>query len=161
MRDYEIRPARPDDAGAITHVQRTTWEATYTAWIPDVVAAFDPDVTSANWATTISDPAELVAVATRGGTVIGYAWSTPAGAGAELAALYVLPEEQGGGAGRLLVADALAWARAAGAGRCEVWALSAYAPALAFYERQGFARDLDTPARLWRGLPEHRYVIGV
>jgi GNAT superfamily N-acetyltransferase len=156
---FAIRPASPSDASAIAGVQQQTWAATYTAWIPDIVAAFDPLQTAGNWARAAGAAGERVAVAADHTHVVGYAWSRLTPAGAELAALCVLPSAQGRGAGRALVADALHWAAQANVRRWEVWALAAYDPARRFYERQGFVQDSSAPAQLWRGMPQVRYVL--
>lgn len=154
----DVRPAVPADGAAIAAVQLATWRATYGEWIPDVVAALDLDRTAANWARAAVDPDQRVTVAERDGRVVGYAHSGPPDdaddVGRELHALYVLPEQQGGGVGRALVEDAFA---AAGEAAWVVWSLERYAPARAFYERLGFRPDPGR-VRTWRGLAELRYV---
>ncbi|GAA1737472.1 GNAT family N-acetyltransferase [Luedemannella helvata] len=153
-----IRLAVPGDGPAIAEVQRATWLATYHEWIPEAVAGLDPVRTAGNWARASRQPGDRVALALVGGTIIGYAWSGPADerADGELLALYVHPDAQRQGAGRLLLADALAWMSATGRVRCLVWALERHAPARRFYERAGFALD-EGHNRSWRGLTEIRY----
>ena len=116
MDEVLVRVATVVDGEAITTVQYETWKATYSRWIPDVVAGLDPHRTAANWAKAAASAEERVAVAVAGGSVVGYAWSgAPHSAdhdGArtgELRVLYVAPRFQGRGAGQLLMADALEW----------------------------------------------------
>ncbi len=94
-------------------------------------------------------------------TIVGYAWTRRSAAGAELAALYVLPRVQGKGVGKALISDALEWAASVQAKQCELWALADYTPARVFYERQGFVLDAQAEVQLWRGMPEVRYVVEV
>lgn len=153
-----IRLAVPEDGPAIAEVQRVTWLATYNEWIPEAVAGLDPVRTARNWARASRQPGDRVALAVVGGTIVGYAWSGPADerTDGELLALYVHPHAQRRGAGRLLLADALAWMSATGRDRCLVWALERHAPARRFYERAGFTLD-GAASRSWRGLTEIRY----
>lgn len=153
-----VRLATPSDGPAIAAVQLATWRATYREWIPEVVASLDPARTAGNWARAARTPGQRVVVADRDGRIVGYAHSGPPDgdvgdpAEHELYALYVLPDAQGAGAGRRLVADALA----AAPGEWVVWSLERYGPARRFYERLGFRLD-SGPTRLWRGLTEVRY----
>ncbi|GAA1791693.1 GNAT family N-acetyltransferase [Luedemannella flava] len=161
MSSLVIRAAGPDDGPAIAAVQRAAWQATYGAWIPEVVAGLDPVRTADNWARASRRPDQRVAVAVGDGRVVGYAWSGPPdGSGdadsGELLALYVHPAAQRRGAGRLLVADALAWLASTGRERCLVWAVERFEPARRFYEREGFTSDPGL-TRPWRGLAEIRY----
>lgn len=155
------RAATVEDGPAIARVQLDTWQATYGEWLADDLAAFDLDRTAASWARAAQNPDQRVMVAERDGEIIAYAWSAQAGEAGEagfgeLAALYVLPGAQGLGAGGLLVADSLQWCRANDFRDCLVWAIDRYAPARAFYEKQGF-RLVPGATRPWRGLIEVRY----
>jgi ribosomal protein S18 acetylase RimI-like enzyme len=77
-------------------------------------------------------------VATRGQAVIGYAQvGLNRQNRAELFAIYVLPEEQGVGTGRLLWQQAIAHAHTLGQRDMLVWVLATNEPARRFYERQG------------------------
>ncbi|GLZ78032.1 N-acetyltransferase GCN5 [Actinorhabdospora filicis] len=160
MGPITVRAADPDDGMAIAAVQKTTWQATYGEWIPDVVAGLDLARTALNWSRAAADARQRVAVAEGETGVLGFAWSgppeenEPEGTGV-LLALYVHPEAQGRGAGRLLLDDAVTWLRAQGYTGCVVWALERYAPARRFYERSGFA--VEDATRPWRGLAEVRH----
>lgn len=155
-----VRTATQSDGPAIAAVQRTTWHATYQEWLPEVVAALDLARTADNWARATTVAGQRVAVAERGGRIVGYAHSglpeddADTDADRELYALYVLPQAQGAGIGRRLLADAVA---AAPPGTWLVWALEHYKPARRFYELQGFRID-PLRTRLWRGLTEVRYL---
>jgi GNAT superfamily N-acetyltransferase len=154
-----VRTATQSDGPAIAAVQRATWRATYQEWLPEVVAALDLARTADNWARAATVAGQRVAVMEYGGRIVGYAHSGPPedsadSADSELYALYVLPQAQGAGIGRRLLADAVA---AAPPGTWLVWALERYEPARRFYERQGFRID-PLRTRLWRGLTEVRYL---
>lgn len=83
--------------------------------------------------------------------------------GAELYALYVLPERRGTGVGRALMAELTTRAEAAGFPAMVLWVLTENAPARRFYERAGFRPDgagnsfdiCGTP------VPEVRYARGL
>src|SRR3712207_2230107 len=97
-----VRTATPSDGPAIAAVQLATWRATYREWLPEVVAALDQARTAGNWARAATVGGQRVAVAERGGRIVGYAHSGPPeesgdSADHELYALYVLPEAQGAG----------------------------------------------------------------
>jgi GNAT superfamily N-acetyltransferase len=85
------------------------------------------------------------------GRRLGFSVVLPrSGAGAwELDGLFVEPDVQGRGVGRLLVNDVVGAARAAGVARIDVVA----GPARAFYERLGFTVTGDAPTRFG---PAHR-----
>lgn len=55
-----------------------------------------------------------------------------------IAELYVSPDAQGGGVGRLLITEAENYARALGAPRIELFVVAGNTPARAFYVRMGY-----------------------
>ncbi|GIG59640.1 N-acetyltransferase GCN5 [Longispora fulva] len=160
MNQIAVRVADPEDGMTIAALQKTTWQATYGEWIPDVVAGLDLSRTAHNWSAAATRHGQRVAVAEGPDGIQGFAWSgppeesEPEGTG-ELLALYVLPEAQGRGVGSLLLADSMTWLSAQGYTGCVVWALERYAPARRFYERSGFVPASAT--RFWRGLTEVRH----
>ena len=83
-------------------------------------------------------------VATVGADTVGFVTLVMAEAAAEIDDLFVEPDWMGQGVGRLLVADAVATARAKGYRRLEV---IANPHALAFYTKVGFAFDGDVETR--------------
>ena len=74
----ELRPARPADGRAIAEVHRTTWAATYSRWIPDVVDDYDLDQHAAAWARGAAAKGRHLTVAVDGEAVVGFAASGPA-----------------------------------------------------------------------------------
>jgi L-amino acid N-acyltransferase YncA len=157
-----LRPALPEDGRAIAEVHRTTWAATYTRWIPDVVDDYDIEQQAAAWARGATAEGRHLAVAVdAGATVIGFAASGPArgddvaGCG-EVYAIYVLPHRHGRGVGRALMADALGWLAAASYPGCILWVAEPSLRTRRFYERVGFALDRGATDE-WRGLATVRY----
>jgi GNAT superfamily N-acetyltransferase len=94
-------------------------------------------------------------VATVGAEIVGFVTLVMAETVAELDDLFVEPEWMGRGIGRLLVADAVAMARAQGYPRLEV---IANPHALAFYNKVGFAIDGDVETRFG---PGHRLFLNL
>jgi GNAT superfamily N-acetyltransferase len=95
-----------------------------------------------------------VRVAVRGDDVaIGFSVVIPSDTGTyELDGLFVEPADMRHGAGRALIEDAAARARAAGAARLEVTA----GPAQAFYERVGFTVTGSAQTRFGRAVRMRR-----
>jgi GNAT superfamily N-acetyltransferase len=123
-----IRDARPEEAGALTELQRRAslvWDETREALLAH------PEV--------IDVPVELLAsvrVAEDEGHPVGFSAVIPLADGAaELDGLFVEPDLMRGGVGRALVDDAIGRLRATGVTRLEV---TANLNALGFYERVGF-----------------------
>ncbi|WP_146607580.1 GNAT family N-acetyltransferase [Spongiactinospora gelatinilytica] len=65
---------------------------------------------------------------------------------AHLIAMWIDPAHRGRGIGSLLVDEALAWARTAGARRVGLWVVDANDPAFALYRSKGFAPSGRTMA---------------
>jgi len=109
---YTIRRARPADAPGIVDVARRTWQSTYAGIIPAAVQ----EQALAAWyaeeriARQTADPVSAFLLVTTGaGEIVGFAFTSPrpeAGE-AELWRFYVLPEHQGKGLGRRLIAATL------------------------------------------------------
>jgi len=157
--DFTVRTATPADGPAIAEVQLAAWRATYAQWIPDAIAALDPERTAGNWARAAARPDQRVWVAERDRTVVGYVHSGPAeepqpptADQVEIYALYVHPDAQGAGIGRALVEAVLASPDTEGR-ECVLWALERYVPALRFYAALGF-RVEPGHTRPWRGMTE-------
>jgi GNAT superfamily N-acetyltransferase len=164
---FEIRPAVPADGRAIAEVHRETWAATYTRWIPDVVAAYDVERSAESWSREATAEGGRLTVAEeageRAGGVLGFAASGPArgddvdGAG-EVYAIYVRPDRHGGGIGRALMADALGWMAGLGQPECILWVVEQSTRSRAFYESVGFRLDEGPGAtEPWRGILTVRY----
>jgi L-amino acid N-acyltransferase YncA len=160
---FEIRPATSADGRAIAEVHKETWAATYTRWIPDVVAAYDVDRSAENWAREAAAGSGRLMVAEEAGRVVAFAASGPArgddvdGAG-EVYAIYVRPDRHGRGIGRALMADALGWMAGLGQPECILWVVEQSTRSRAFYESVGFRLDEGPGAtEPWRGLMTVRY----
>jgi GNAT superfamily N-acetyltransferase len=143
-----IRDARPDEAGALTELQRRAslvWDDTR-----DVLLAH-PDV--------IDVPVELlqsVRVAVEDGQSLGFSAVIESdGNAAELDGLFVEPDLMRGGVGRALVEDAVDRLRGAGVSRLEV---TANLNALGFYEKVGFVAIGPVETMFSPGLRMYRTV---
>jgi GNAT superfamily N-acetyltransferase len=154
-----LRPARTADGGVIARIQLAAWHATYAQLNPAMVDGLDLDRTADNWARAATDPIRRLQLAMWDGTTVGYALSGPADGQpdrvGELDAVYLLPEAQRLGVGRLLVDDALTWLAETGYAECLLWVVDQNTHARGFYQHLGF-RD-DGGRDVWRGLPVIRY----
>jgi DNA-binding MarR family transcriptional regulator/GNAT superfamily N-acetyltransferase len=131
-----LRPHRTGDIGWIVHRQAVLyaqdygWNNEYEALISDIAAAFirnfKPD-REASW------------IAERGGQILGAVFVVEKEPGiAKLRMLYVEPEARGAGLGRRLVDECIAFARAKGYQRLELWTNDILIAARRIYEAAGF-----------------------
>jgi ribosomal protein S18 acetylase RimI-like enzyme len=143
----EIRQAEFDDSAGIARVQIDTWRAAYQRIMPPRLLADMNDVRiSAFWAQVIAEAQgkSFCFVASAGERVVGFAsggsrqHSEDMTRG-EVYALYVLPEFQGRGVGRRLVATSFERMLELGMKEGRIWTLRENAPARAFYSRIGGA----------------------
>lgn len=151
MTDFELRPARPDEARRLSDFMRALFVAAYRhCSTPENVAAFLAATYSpARQRAELEDPAIETVVVERGDEWPGFAQlrlavpapeGVPLARGAELGRIYLAPSAQGRGVGVALLREIER--RAQRHGRDGLW-LNAWqeAPqALAFYEREGFVR---------------------
>lgn len=174
-----IRSARPKDAAAIAAVHVRTWQHTYRGHMPD---AFLDDLTPALrlpfWTRLLSTTAASWAtfVVEDGGSIVGFCSVGPSrepdmpdvgnpgpSEPGEVYSIYVLPEQQGKGVGRMLLDVACATLRECRFSDAILWVLVGNAPAIAFYERRGWQADGATKSqeiggvaieevRYWRSL---------
>lgn len=163
----EVRPARPDDAGAIARIHVSTWQAAYHHIFPaeglDRLAD-DLDRRMEFWRGFIESQATrahaLVCVDDE--RIVGFANVGPTRDAdldpehvGELYAIYVLPDAWGGGAGRALMAELLALLRGDGFREAMLWVLEDNPRTRRFYELAGWRADgvvksdtfLDTSVR--------------
>ncbi len=172
----ELRPARPGDAAAIARVHVETWRATYAGIVSDAyLVTMTESKQALQWNHTIRGAVapEAVLVAESkdlpGGRIVGFgscgrARGRPRGGSGsgEVFTLYVAPDWQGRGAGRLLLEGLLSLLNEGGLGEAVVWVLDAN-PARFFYEALGSRRiaerkqrfagvELDEAAYAWRDL---------
>ncbi|MCW1805708.1 GNAT family N-acetyltransferase [Brachybacterium squillarum] len=141
-----IRPARPEDAAALTALHLDAWDEAYTGLIASEVLAArraDPESRAQRWRENIATTPNTVLVAEgTGERLLGFAIAgagrdEPAGGlpERELMALYVRAEVYGTGLGHALLRAAI------GDGPASLWVLEGNARAIRFYERQGFRFD--------------------
>jgi GNAT superfamily N-acetyltransferase len=137
-----IRPAQPEDAAGIAAVQVASWRTTYCGIVPDgYLDGMSVEVGATRWVANLATAGALNYIAEDESGIIGFASGgrlrEPVGEyDAELWAIYLLQEKQGGGIGRRLVqtlADALL---AAGYRSMIVWVLQDNS-AVNFYKRMG------------------------
>lgn len=145
----EIRAAEPSDAEAVRRVHRASIEGLGpAAYDPEQVEAWASGCESADYAATIADEDAYVAVAERGGAVVGFSSlsldpssddepTASAGVDAEVTAVYVHPSVAREGIGTALLADLERTARERDRRRLR---LSSSLVAVPFYERHGYER---------------------
>lgn len=171
-----IRTAVAADADAIAAIRVAGWRTAYAGLIEDaVLAALDPVTEAARRRREWADrpPGTVAEVA---GEVVGFVFSgvyrtahdepgwPVAPAAGEIQALYVHPAAQGRGAGRLLLAHALARLAADGLDPVRLWVLAGNTRARVFYAAAGFTSEGPlgvakpyTPTGGTRGTLEVRY----
>ena len=150
-----IRRARAGDAADIARVEIETWRATYAGVLPDrMLLGMSERRLTAGWRDTIARAAagQHVAVADCRG-VVGFGSCGPMRAGAlpydgEVFTLYVLPDYQGRGIGRALLAKLFATLAAAGGRSALIWVL-ADNPSRFFYHAMGGALVAVRRERQW------------
>jgi len=165
-----LRPARADDLPAIAAIHVGSWRTAYRGILSDeVIDAAGVEQRLAIWKVWFLEEDVRLQVAESDGEVVGFCRLGPARDTddppprfAEVTHLYVAPGATRGGIGRVLFADAVRHARAAGHDGLLLWVLEENAPARRFYERHGLAVDgarHDEPGWLGEGVYEVRYRI--
>jgi ribosomal protein S18 acetylase RimI-like enzyme len=151
-----LRPARPGDAPAIARVHVETWRATYAGIVPDAyLVSMTESKQALQWNHSIRcavAPEAVLAAESAdlpGGRIVGFGSCGPArgrpGSG-EVFTLYVTPDWQGQGIGRLLLEDLFARLQGGGLDEAVVWVLDAN-PARFFYEALGGRRIAERKQR--------------
>lgn len=171
-----IRDASPGDAAAIAHIYTETWRDTYAGMIPDRVLLSMSDRRHAMmWSRSLgsSRTSEQVVVAedetpgTVNDGIVGFGScgavkQLDLGANGEIYTLYVLPDFQGRGLGKRLLAALFQSLVDKGLTSALIWVLAPN-PARFFYRAMGGAQiavrvesfhgaDLDEMAFLWSDL---------
>jgi len=157
-----IRSAGRGDAAAIARIHIETWRSAYAGMLPDrVLVDMSRAVQQRSWARQIAaqiagDDTVMVALDSEYGAeggVIGFGSCGPnrdrrfAYAG-EVYTLYVLPDFQGRGHGRALLAALFGALRGRSLNSALIWVL-ADNPSRFFYEAMGGARSAVRIERLW------------
>lgn len=165
-----IRESIPDDVYGIREVQRETWLKTYPnsregITIEDIEAKFEIDKTSEGKRKIkerkkkYGDKNVGIWVVENDGKIVGFCTASRGGEHNRVGAIYVLPDHQGKGLGRLLVEKAFDWL---GKEKDILLNVARYnEPAIGFYEEFGFVKTgkngaLDSAAKLPSGkfIPE-------
>lgn len=151
-----LRSATPADAPLIAAMHAASWQATYRGLLPDTF--LDTEVSNdraAYWRARLEAPGEerrLVQIAERAPhepvgfmcveRQIGSPW------GVLLDNLHAMPAWQGMGAGKLMMRAAKDWAREQGETQLYLYVLEGNAPAIAFYESQGWQYSGAEPDKM-------------
>jgi GNAT superfamily N-acetyltransferase len=145
-----VRPATPDDAGAIASAHVRSWQAAYRGIVPSALLDSLSIERRASWwrgALTEMAPPTACWVVERSGRVVGFASigaargdSASPGVG-ELFTIYLEPEAWSQGLGEALMDEAVAGLRAAGFGTAILWVLADNVRGRRFYERTGWQPD--------------------
>ena len=127
------------------------WQTAYHDILPrDFLAGLSVDAREVAWRMMLESDGQEAApawVAERAGVVVGFVATGPPRdedvplPGAEIYAIYVLPESWRGGAGRALLATAVDHWQARGATTLVLWVLEANARGRGFYEALGWSPD--------------------
>ena len=169
-----VRPAKPDDAGAIARAHVAAWRTTYGGLLPpDFLASLSEEHYTERWTRVIGDRSSRVFVVEDGEQVVGFASGGRERAGetgfaGELYAIYVVAGAQGRGYGRDLVRSVAGALREVKLADMIVWVLRDNLPARGFYERLGGVYVRSQPITIgsatleevsygWRKLDDIRY----
>jgi ribosomal protein S18 acetylase RimI-like enzyme len=146
-----VRPARLADAEAIAKIEVETWRTTYAGMVPDrVLLGMSERRQAASWASFLRHRPDDVRIAqTVKGALVGFGncgaqRNSAIDFGGEIYTLYVLPDSQGQGSGRLVLLALFARLIATGYGSALVWVVRAN-PARYFYERLGGTQVMFRP----------------
>ncbi|WP_372594751.1 N-acetyltransferase family protein [Actinotalea sp.] len=161
MQNVRVRPATPGDLDEIVAVFLGCWRETYAAVLPQrTVDLMTDEKAHALWGRVVSEsePGDLlVAHAAAPEQLLGVARTAPVVAGTgHLASLYVRPQAQGMGVGRLLMDAALERLERSGARSATLWVFRDNAPSLAFYRHLGWEPDGEERTQPEFGEPELR-----
>lgn len=151
--DLSLRPATAADSPLLAAMHTASWQATYRALLPEAFLAHEVgEERAAYWRARMEAPGDdrrlvLIAELDRA-TPVGFVcverqpgspW------GVLLDNLHALPAHQGIGVGKRLMQAAQDWARAQGEAQLYLYVLEGNAPAIAFYERQGWRYSGSEP----------------
>jgi len=145
-----IRRAGPDDAQTLAALGERTFRETFEhLYSAEDLAVFLAEAYSLERTRAdLADPTKASWLVEAGGEAIGYALAGPSSlphdkvtpSCGELKRIYFARDRQGGGLGKALFAEVMAWLQADGPRDVWIGVWSENHGALRFYERQGFAK---------------------
>lgn len=138
-----IRPARPEDAPAIAEIYVETWQTSYAGMVPSsILIKMSPAKISKSWQRAIEhQQSTILVMVNHSQTVIGFG-STGSNRDkaspfdSEIYTLYIHPDFQNQGNGRLLLHNLFQANIERGFRHCELWVLAAN-PSRFFYHAMG------------------------
>lgn len=143
-----VRAAVEADARSIAEVHVETWRVAYKGQVPDdYLESLSVDQREDMWRVMLADTGSQTFVIEHDARVVGFANVSPSRdedatpTTGELAAIYVLPERWGDGAGHALLGFALDALRDVRNASATLWVLDTNTRAQAFYEAHGWAAD--------------------
>lgn len=142
-----MRGATPDDLPGVLDVFLGCWRQSYRGILPeDALDAMTDDRATALWRRVLSSPVGHVVLAEDEGSgqTLGITRFAGDGATGHVHSLYVSPEAQGRGIGRLLLDHAVDALRQEGADHAFLWVFAANQPSIGFYESRGWSADGTT-----------------
>jgi len=143
-----VRVGTLDDVPSVASIHVRSWQRTYRGQVPDAeLDRLDVEQRANGWRRVMANPQHVLLVGVVDAHVRGFSSVTPsrdAGAEpgtAEVAAIYVDPDNVRSGVGRALMAASLELARGRGDHALTLWVLDTNAVARRFYESQGLRWD--------------------
>jgi ribosomal protein S18 acetylase RimI-like enzyme len=141
-----LRVAGPDDVDQLTAVFLDCWRISYAEVMPaPLVEGMTSRQARSMWADALKRPHQTILAATEDEpphAALGFVGFQLHEDGAGyVSSLYVSPNLQGGGVGRLLLRAAEKELRDSGARTARLWVFEENAPSRAFYVRQGWKPD--------------------
>jgi ribosomal protein S18 acetylase RimI-like enzyme len=149
MRIAEVRKATVQDASAIAVVHVRSWQVAYRGHMPDeYLDGLDVDKRANMWRQLAQDADKIILVAEDSeGNIVGFSALGPSRDvdadpnTAEVAAIYVHPEEWKKGIGRALLSASLDQIRKRKFDQLTLWVLEGNQRARSFYESFGFIQE--------------------
>lgn len=144
---FDLRAAKPGDAGVLGALHCRAWRETYPGLLPAaMLQSLSPEKSAARFA---QEGCRDMLLAFCGGEPAGFCgfgpWrADPGAAEGEIIGLYVLKAYQRRGVGTALLRAALAALAARGLDRVSLWVLDGNEKAVQFYESFGFAATGET-----------------